>query len=455
MYSTSGGRVVLSWAALGLPTEAQPPRRFVVCLAGTADIAHVTGGMVFESQSFVWDEVDGEQQPPRDAEDGGLFDERVFGALPRTAEGHLALDASFDRHPCDRPQGRLFGTLMLPLPVASPWSAAAPELGALPVLPPAFRSSVATDGAVRGNELTKLYEGLLVCCGRIQRLLELGSPDDVLDGEQERLALAVRDLLESLRHHLVSDIGQKLRWLDTTLGDEPDLLSLERWPEPMHTFRAMLTAACLEIVPLGEDGHLDLERLRDARDAAFFHATTEVHGWVFDEPRAIWHPTEREEGVPHVAVHAYATNDGVVLLTSGTSRQPIQSDEEDELPFIELACLLPGDAPDATLEGMSRALWSASVTVLRHGLRLSEPTVLSFEEPVVPNSALSGFVVVPSDIVNWADWADTFETALPMRPKVLVAIGLTSEQLACIDGNEEDLEDILALVLARDGLTRP
>jgi hypothetical protein len=149
-------RIVIPWAALGLPAGNTPPKRFVVCVAGPDDIAHFAGGIVLEADDFDFGDDDDDDDvavadpnaPYRRAlraTTDGLFDERIFGPLPHGPDGLPLLAPPFHLHPYERPQARLFGTFAPHEPITSAWvTRYAPNapplvLDFLPVLPAGLR----------------------------------------------------------------------------------------------------------------------------------------------------------------------------------------------------------------------------------------------------------------------------------------------------------------------------
>ena len=303
-------RIRIPFAALGYPAEAPALVRFALELAGDEDVVHLLGGFVSNAGTIAHTEAG----MPTSAIEGGLFDEAIFGPLARTVDGALSLPANAALHPLDAPQGRAFGRIELPAPMRSPWverylPAQLPFARAsttLAVLPPALRPMVFTDGVLRCSGLTTLYALLVDGCAMVRRLVELGAPPELLEESEKRFiearlralvldgaaCFAVEDAdadppwsfdphdiaercaagevpllrLDSIRAVLARGAVPALGWIETQLGERHELLAIERWPLGMYFFRALLTAAGIEIVPLDANGAVDEARLRAARE---------------------------------------------------------------------------------------------------------------------------------------------------------------------------------------------
>ena len=104
---------VVPWELLGLGAGEAAPSRVRVRLTAKDELRARLCGMVCDGGTFDVED-DGFATPVR----GGLFDEDIFGPLPRLSSG------SVDRSAFDGPrlpQLREFGDLPLDTPVLNPW----------------------------------------------------------------------------------------------------------------------------------------------------------------------------------------------------------------------------------------------------------------------------------------------------------------------------------------------
>lgn len=490
-------RTMLPWSALSIPPAIEPPRRFVLVLAGVEDFAHICGGLVLHGETFLYDESADDDpsltfRPPLEAIEDGLFDEDIFGELALDERGRPSLVPRFHEHPHDRPQARRFGSIVLPSRVRSPWAIrcladaqAGPSLGVVPVLPPAFRPTFEEGGQVFSSDFTMHYRRIINRGARLRRLRELAAPVEILEHETELLQQAVNALVtdDSVRFGVgedevwVSDpeeiaeriamgdhpAGEMLSlrgwlshvsswkvtaWIDDQLADNADLLSVERWPAAAHEWRTMITAACLEMVPLTADGSLDLDRVARTRTDHFVHAVHDVMDDVFTSPLGVWHTSESPEA--HIDVHMFSVEQEsrVLLVTSGMSRRAMAEGlvAVDE-PFVELACLLPAASDETTRKQMCLQLWRLAHYPFRVGTHLAERHTVELEEPLAEGSELRGWVMTGCDL----PWASSLQRALPMRPRVLLAVGLTGRELS--HGVVSSRDDVLKIAAELGGVT--
>ncbi len=104
---------------LGLPADAPLPLRAAIVIA---DDDYVRGGAALCVQSAQSFELDGDRDDdvPIETIEGGLFDERIFGPLPRTTDDAIDLSAYFDPNAAKRPQLRRLAAIDLPASILHP-----------------------------------------------------------------------------------------------------------------------------------------------------------------------------------------------------------------------------------------------------------------------------------------------------------------------------------------------
>ena len=472
-------RFTLPFAALGLPDGQSPPKRFVLQVCSQADVDRICGGVVGVPDTFEYDESsdDNPGVPHRTAKGtvaGGLFCERIFGPLPRGLDPLRALDPRSDVPLVNRPQAGLLGCIELPGPIPSPWIVrlAPPgtppvHLRRIPVLAPAMRPAFSDGKHVRTSDLNDLYRSVLDRARRMARLVELGAPEIIVQNEQRLLEDAVlallvdgvtvfpaepldedddpepeervsdpqeiaarlesgeepkRRLLSLHQHMLQRDPSRFFRWLDAELSDNARVLSAEKWPHDVHLWRAYLEAAGLEIVPLNEDGSPDLALLESTRIDRGVQITHKVHDLVLDGALGVLHVPEHEP--PHVDVYAYREGDEVLLVT-GTA-------EGRAGERRELACLLTDANDEAMRLAAMRKLWRLARYSASSARALGVHHDIDFDEPLVPESLLTGFVLLDGTSLRFRS---TLRDLLPHHPEVLLAVGVSREELAHAKAN--------------------
>lgn len=451
----------MPWTALGFAERATVPRRFAVCFAELRDMAHLGGRSVLSPDTF------DESFEPVEL---GLFDEWTFGRLRRDARGRVLLRSFFEEHPSERPQGWLFGALQLCEPVVHPWALRfapyilerpnTPQIVCLPVLPAGYRPSVLEDGALATHPLTMHLTRLLNFGRRLERVKELEAPDIIVEGQRERVQMAMSALMidgfiefddgicddleereerlaegeepvwkaPSLREEMLRDglFVETALWLEHALEEHPRILS-SRWPMPYHRCRALLKASCLELVPLTAEGRVDPIALTIQREDELVHLTSVILDEAFGEAFDVLHKLERHDTTPHIDVHARRTleGDAIVLLTGGmssfASRLGLASSDE---PFVEIACIVPPDTDARALQEIAWALSCVAERPHRRETFFAEGHTLELPRGIM-DSPIRGFVFVRCK----EPWAERLETTLPMKPCILVAVGLTKAEL--------------------------
>ena len=466
-------RVVVPWTELGLVSGQAPPQRFVVVCARPSEHATFLGGIVTEPGTF---DMPTEDEPFDERRlvvaGGGLFDEGIFGALPRRDDGSLVLDRPEERqHVYDRPQAKTFGTIVLPEPIRSPWEkrlgVSIGTIQQIPVLPAGLRPFFIEEGRSYRSQLTMLYEELVFRSARMERALELGleavieierkgtadavaalffagaktfALEDDIEWVSDPEALAMRaDLEEEPLGEYVSllesaaqgDPSRFFRWLDVELRTNRRAMSASRWPGDAHLWRACSWAAGLEIVPLGEDGSIEEELViraqRDRRVQTAYILQERVLGAKAIDVAHI------EDAVgSHLDIHAFEHGDAVLLVTQGMAKRDCDR---------ELLCLLPAGIDPETRRQIMRALAGAARAASRY-----EP-LQTYEHPsaLAEGSSLSGFIFVDPLEVESLAAVDTLEWLLPLHPQFLLAVGIaTSFGLP---------PDLAASALANGGVT--
>ncbi len=472
-HSTVAGRFTVPFAALGLPEGQSPPRRFVLQVCTQADVDRISGGEVRFADTFDYDDsADDAPGPHRSAKGtvaGGLFCERIFGPMPRDVDPLRALDPRSDVPLVGRPQAGLFGTIELPEPVPSPWlvrfappGAPAVQLERIPVLPPAMRPAFSDGNRMLTSDLNDLYRVVVNRKRRLARLVELGAPEIFIDNERWMLEEAVfalfvdgvtvfpaeplegdddpdpedrvsdpeeiasrlemgeeprRSVLSLHQHMLQREPARFFRWLDAELKDNPRVLSAEKWPHDVHLWRAYLEAACLEIVPLRDDGSTDSELLERTRVDRSVQITHKVHDLVFEEDLGVLHVPE--DTPPHVDVYAYREGEEVLLLTGTAASQSGK--------HRVFACLLTDAEDKATRVAAMRKLWRLARYSASSTRALSVGHNVDLDEPLVPGSILTGFVLLDGASLRFGS---TVRDLLPHHPEILLAVGATQPELA-------------------------
>jgi len=189
------------------------PESFTLAPATAEDVLAVSSG-VLRKAVFVEDHYsmrDGALRPAR----GGLFCEDIFGAL----DGSLESDRRVDR----------FGRVPLAIPMNHPWFDV--PVKELAVLPPGYRPFVRTpEGELRPHDLTTLYGRLIAINARLIRMIELGAPEHVVQGDKKELALDLARLFdnEGCGEDTLMQSGHPPKGLASKLGtkDEHELAAL-------------------------------------------------------------------------------------------------------------------------------------------------------------------------------------------------------------------------------------
>jgi hypothetical protein len=472
-HSIVEGRFTVPFAVLGLPEGQSPPRRFVLQVCTQDDVDRISGGEVRFADTFHYDDsAEDASAPHRSAKGtvaGGLFCERIFGPLPRAVDPLRALDPRSDEPLVSRPQAGLFGCVELREPIPSPWlvrfappGTPAVQLVRIPVLPPAMRPAFSDGSRMLTSDLNDLYRVVVNRKRRLARLVELGAPEIIIDNERRMLedalfALLVdgvtvfpaepmegdddpapeervsdpeeiagrlemgeeprRRVLSLHQHMLQREPARFFRWLDAELKDNPRVLSAEKWPHDVHLWRAYLEAACLEIVPLREDGSPDSELLERTRIDRGVQITHKVHDLLFEERLGVLHVPE--DTPPHVDVFAYREGGDVLLLTGTAASQAGKR--------RVFACLLTDATDEAARVAAMRKLWRLARYSASSTRELGVGHNIDLEEPLVPGSLLTGFVLLDGAQQRFGS---TLRDLLPHHPEILIAVGATQQELA-------------------------
>lgn len=464
--STVASRFTVPFGALGLPDGESPPKRFVLQVASRADVERIAGGVVRVAETFHYDDPDAAQRSAKGTVAGGLFCEHVFGPLPRDVDLLCALDPRSKVPLAQRPQAGLLGCIELAEPVLSPWCVrfAPPgttpsSLARLPVLAPAMRPLFRAGERVVRSDLNDLYAIVINRSRRLARLVELNAPPLLVENEQRLLENAVfgllvdgatifaaepmegdddpdpeeivsdpeeiaarieegarpkRRLLSLHEHMLQREPARFFRWLDAELNDNPGVLSAEQWPHDVHLWRAFLEAACLEIVPLREDGSPDLELLERARIDRSVQITHKVHDLVLGEGLGVLHP---DDGPPHIDVYAHRHAEGVLMVTGTATGRPGPR---------EFACLVDDATDEPSRVAVMRRLGRLAFHAASGGRELALRHTVDMGGPLAPGSALSGFVLLDGS----ARLGSGLRDLLPHHPDILLAVGVTPDELA-------------------------
>lgn len=374
------GRIVIPWFALGWPRDLPEPMRCAACWMSDEDIEALTGGRVRSAAAF-----DPETRRPTA---GGLHDEALFGRgryaaieLPRARPSRLAWCADPDL--ASRMHNRL-----------------------VPVVPPAFRPTIERgDGTAHPGLLTQRYGALVEAIAR--------ADDDAID-------LAATQLWNQLAATI--ELGP-LTSIDETLAANPQFLRATSWPTPWSEIRAALYAMGVELVPLTDGGEIDQPRLRAVRYERRSAHVDEVLGTVLgaryiDEVKPTAHPTD----VPTTGVLIHVDReDRAVFTTVGASAWP----QRDGTRF-EVVCLSRRSLTPAQCGTIARGIAICAAGGHRSGNPIGPLQTVRFDQPLGPGSKIAGFYL---DLWLGPE-AERIRELLPDRPRLLVAVGLSEEQLA-------------------------
>lgn len=467
MNPSTISRFTVPFVELGLPEGQSPPRRFVLQVCAQADVDRISGGIVRVGDTFRFEDEPGAAlRSARSAVAGGLFCEHVFGPFPPDADLLRVLDPRSEVPLASRAQAGLLGCIELAEPVASPWVArfappdtAPSSLARLPVLAPAMRPLFRAGERVVRSDLNDLYTIVINRSRRMARLVELSAPTILIENERRLLQDAVFGLLVdgatifaaepmegdddpepeelvsnpdaiaarieegaqpkrrllSLRDHMLQrQPARFFRWLDAELKDDPRVLSAEQWPHDVHLWRAFLEAACLEIVPLRDDGSIDVELLERARIDRSVQITHKVHDLVLGDGLGVLHP---DDGPPHIDVYAHQHAEGVLMIT-GTA--------EGRREPREFACLVEDATDEPSRVALMRRLWRLAYHSASGGRELALRHTVDMGGPIAPGSALTGFVLLDGS----ARLGTGLRDLLPHHPDILFAVGVTPDELA-------------------------
>jgi len=247
------------WAAIGRPPHAKPLERLTLRWLDDQAIGALSAGDITGSEN---DESTFVPVP------GGLFDERVFGVIPRLSDGKADVWAMLtqrykaDPTPWDREQGFVsrrratgwygrWGRIRFRVPVQHPWVVLhghrSPLLHAIPVLPPGLRPCLpSSEGGVLDSDINVAYRAVLEAEAdalKLQRAIDVLFTNESLP----QPALVDGKPLCSLTG-LVSPTRRwaALQELDAWTSDNPAVLS-EPLPEPHFCTVMLLRAICIEI----------------------------------------------------------------------------------------------------------------------------------------------------------------------------------------------------------------
>ncbi len=357
-------------------------------------------------------------------------------------------------------------------------------LRGLPVLAAGLRPVVVVEGVARVPGLTRLYEAVLrqrLRCealetgaspglrAREERLLQRWVDALVLDGARggAELHLSAEDGPAVTSGAAVVEEGQEVASLAQllNLGGQPAwhwVRELERLLEadgaaltsdlsaPLYRWRALVEAACLEVVPLDEDGAVDEARLAEVR----LHRKARLLEAIYDQVLEVG-PEDTVFHVPgsarpHVDVSCYrvgADDGGPLLVTAGmsaawTSVDPSAGPEAS--PPVELCC-----QPDEVTEAVLRKLWCLAQHPFRQQAALVPYQIVQTAEPLAPGSTLQGWLLLPAR----ARWAERLAAIVPGSPRLLLAVGITDDErrAATSEGGARALA--VALLQATGGRT--
>jgi DNA-directed RNA polymerase beta' subunit len=148
---------------------------------------------------------------------GGLFDEEIFGDGAR-----LDRTRARDDEPAIHERARRFGRISLGEPVSHPLDGR--PIGELPVLPPDLRPLVWHGGELVMSDLNVHYQRVVIHEARRRRLVDLGAPRPIVDGEREAVVRAVAGLFGNERQPepLTDDAGRVLASLPSLLRPDAD-----------------------------------------------------------------------------------------------------------------------------------------------------------------------------------------------------------------------------------------
>lgn len=412
------------------------PKRVGFLLADDETIRQWAAGVVDNGHAF---EVD--DGGPTEAYLAGLYDEAVFGDLPRTKDHHVDLAPFEDAKLKARPQLVRSACLELGAPIAHPVARLAgvdaPMLTVLPVIAPAHRPA-RWRRALQIHDWTMAYRRIVAVDQRVrddpkdgraiadlQRAVEAFFVDGFgPDGTPYERDARAHDgaLLAFRRQGFASECLDILR----TVTDANDLVL--RLRGPLYVFRAYLEAAGVEIVPLRADGSIDVEGRRKSLDDRAVHVFADHYEWVFEGAVAgeVWHGPNGDEALPHVDVYrvpaeaaGWEDADTDLCLTAGMSTRALPGGGRREL-----ACFLPKGATKEQASGVLNALLTAARLPFRDAKAVVESGRALGMGAIVPGSARRVWLFVPLP----GAWTKELEQRLAFHPTWLLALAVTPEE---------------------------
>jgi hypothetical protein len=200
---------------LGRPATSPPLAAIRLRAARVDELRDTTSGEVTRAQTLSFETLE--------TIEGGLFCERLFGAIAVEGKGRearaRALDSAFLRARDDEvlpPRERMETFARITPAIAHPLTAhpdwrerlASAGLGewpleVVPVLPPELRAIVPVQGTegIRFvvSDLNDLYRHVLAANARMARLRDLRAPASIIDVESSRVAESVAQLVDNAR----------------------------------------------------------------------------------------------------------------------------------------------------------------------------------------------------------------------------------------------------------------
>ena len=499
----------LPWELLGLPVGAAAPRHVAVRIAPPDALLAERGGLVLGPEAFV-KLADGRIEPVR----GGLYDEDVFGPIPRATDGGADLSAFDAKTFARRPQIRRPGEILLEAPVLSPWlrrhaldrvaaQAGAPleviegllsgALGLMPSLEPRPVERVSDpDGVLLGAaaiwQLARRHRPHLEGFLRALSVLPAGLRAPRLSADESRRVeipgatflyqalITANRRVESclLDHSPPRELAQAIAKLQSVTeslfldgvardGSRPlpgqvpaapplaraftgsfgaacitDLASVS---DPgsfvlalrgsLYIWRAHIEASGLEIVFLGPDGSVDERTRRQIltdKAASRFEA---IYREQLGEPwiDSVVHGPDAG-GLAHVDVYPFAPSaarDHALFITAGMSTRLMI--DGDQSGIAELACFVRPDIGEDDGVELMQSLLRLALDPFRNGKVLRPGSVVRFGGPLIADTRLTAWIVLPTDPEGDDEWAARLSDNLTGHPEIFLAAAVTDEEL--------------------------
>ncbi len=350
---------------------------------------------------------------------------------------------------------------------ALPPEAACAALRELPVLPAGLRPIIETGDVALSHDASTLYPLVQRQIARVTRLLELdvtGALSILVIGQMKLLQRAVDALfvdgaidvgdpeagqwqpcspdatprVHSLRHLLALEA----RWssaFDEVIGGAPNRPFSKRWHGSAYTARALLEASALEVVPVEDTGAVDDVAYRTSLLDRRLRVFSDVYGErLCKGGYRLPDDTPGDGLAPPVDVHVSSPRDGVRwILTAGMSARLMPDDLlkrlAGELLPVELAMQVPSALELDVVDQLALGLRALARYPFCNQTMFSDLHSVRVGRPLLPGSALTSFVFIAVD----ADVLESMRPGLPRSPDFLLALGITDDELAWLNGSDK------------------